>query len=52
MKPTAILSEAWRNIATGTTRALTCATILTLIAAGTAIFCILSNQGGRFQHLI
>lgn len=38
MKPTAILSEAWRNIATGTTRALTCATILTLIAAGTAIF--------------
>ena len=37
MKPNAILSEAWRNIATGTTRALACAAILTLIAAGTAI---------------
>ncbi|MCH9276725.1 hypothetical protein JS533_010650 [Bifidobacterium amazonense] len=37
MKPTAILSEAWRNIATGTTRALACAAILTLIATGTAV---------------
>lgn len=37
MKPNAILSEAWRNIATGTTRALACAVVLTLIAAGTAI---------------
>ena len=38
MKPTAILSEVWRNVATGTTRALACAGILTLIAAGTAVF--------------
>lgn len=38
MKPTAILSEAWRNIATGTTRALACAAILTLIATGAAVF--------------
>ena len=38
MKPTAILSEVWRSVATGTTRALACAGILTLIAAGTAVF--------------
>ena len=38
MKPTAILSEAWRDIATGAARALACATILTVIAVAVATF--------------
>lgn len=38
MKPAAILSEAWRDIATGTTRAIACTAILTIIAAGTTLF--------------
>ena len=38
MKPTAILSEAWRDIAAGAARALTCATILTVIAVAVATF--------------
>lgn len=37
MKPAAILSEAWRDIASGTTRALACAAALAVIATCAAV---------------